>query len=168
MFARVVEAVSSYLRSLGFFIHVYLDDWSSRLVLVDQTHFLIEFYNNSAGKCISRYPSSRPPRVSSSRSALPHSAVSSGSCQSPDSQVPPQNSTSSICHTYNPTTSFGTPGIVKRSGRFIHLGRLTLRLLQLWLHFHWDPLAGDWDRPLQVDAELLRLIAWWIDEPRLP
>ena len=156
IFTRIVESMARNLRQNHcLHVHVYLDNWlfqhQDREILLELAPGIvcippISGVGGQFGEVISDPKSEF--RVS--QSSLPHKPPDSSPGRSPARQAALRSGRNHEKDTCNSERLQAFLGLINFFALIVNLGRLHMRLIQLWLGYRWDHSLSSIDLPLPV------------------
>ena len=166
-FTKTLAPVIQLLRSQGIQVHAYLDDWiiraTSREQSLEHTQHIIQLLQ-SLGWTINWDRSMlQPSRI---LDFLGLNFNLEQALISPLASFLP--TLTKVLSRLSPSTVMSVrkvSSIISRMSHFapfISSGRLHLRFLQFWLKKQWTQHQQSWDTPIQLDADFLSYLRWFL------
>ena len=166
-FTKTLAPVIQLLRSQGIQVHAYLDDWiiraSSREQSLEHTQHIIQLLQ-SLGWTINWDKSMLQPSRILDFLGL-HFNLEQALISPPASFLP---TLTEVLSRLSPSTVMSARKVssiiswMSHFAPFISSGRLHLRFLQFWLKKQWTQHQQSWDTPIQLDADFLSYLCWFL------
>ena len=166
-FTKTLAPIVHYLRTQGFFLHAYLDDWliraNSPQQVVEAVQMTVNMLEN-LGWTINWSKSQTFPSQTITYLGLSFNLLEG--TVSPPSTF--RDSVRRSIQEFRPSSLHSARAItsvidrVKFFAPFIKRGRLHLRPLQMWLQDRWSQASQSWDAKIPVDEQLQDLLSWFL------
>ena len=166
-FTKTLAPVIQLLCSQGIQVHAYLDNWIIRATSQEQslehTQHIIQLLQ-SLGWTINWDKSMLQPSRILDFLGL-HFNLEQALISPPASFLPTLTEVLSHLSPSTVMSARKVSSIISRMSHFalfISSGRLHLRFLQFWFKQHWTQHQQSWDTPIQLDADFLSYLRWFL------
>jgi hypothetical protein len=172
VFTKLLDPVASYLRSRGIHLHRYLDDWlicgPTPLIVLSHTREALNLFSR-LGFLVNRKKSDLVPRTRFIFLGMDIDLVkvwvypTTAEIQKISAVIAVLKRVRQVKVRY----LLSLLGLLNHAAQFIHLGRLHLRPLQMYVKI-WSPnLRDSIDHYIPLEKSFYQALAWWEDSQRL-